>query len=132
MNRAEQKTDICSFEQAHRLVYRNGIVRCFNQLYRHECLKNYTGTRVTLIYDPTRMLEMRAYTCPGDEQPSGFLGYVKMLHLEELGLSEAQLASGQVSLAELKAIVANSRVQSDTIGPRRFKLSTDRSDLIGN
>jgi putative transposase len=100
----EQELDICLMKQEKCKVYKNGTVFFLNQRYRGECLETYKGY-VALLYDCDRILQMRAYTWTGDGKLGHFLGFVQMINTEELGIDEAQLASGDFSLDELKAIL---------------------------
>lgn len=102
----EQKLDICLMKHEHCKVYHGGVVRFLNQRYQGECLKDIKGW-VTLLYDSDRILKLRAYTWTGDGRLGEFLGYVTMMNTEELGLDESVVESGDFSLDELKAILAD-------------------------
>ncbi len=96
-------------ESVHRKVYRHGVVRFSQMSYEGECLKNYEGRDVILLFDPDHILEMRAYESTDNDTLGEFLGHIKMINSEGLGLSKDQLEAGDFSLEELQAILANVR-----------------------
>jgi hypothetical protein len=102
--------------------------------YEGECLKNYEGRDVILLFDPDRILEMRTYAQTDNGTPGEFLGYIKMINFEGLGLSEDQLETGNFSLENLKAILANIRANmkaADEYNRRmKAKAVVFREDLI--
>jgi hypothetical protein len=102
-------------------------------LYTGECLKNYEGRNVILLFDPDRILEMHTYAPTDNGTPGEFLGYIKMINSEELGLSEGQLEAGDFSLEELKAILANARANmkaADESAHRIKELARRRQAVI--
>jgi Mu transposase, C-terminal len=89
-SKPHQNQEIGCIESVHRKVYRHGVVRFSQMSYEGECLKNYEGRDVILLFDPDRILEMRTYAQTDNGTPGEFLGYIKMINFEGLGLSQCQ------------------------------------------
>lgn len=81
-----QNHEMGFMKRAHRKVDRHGVVRFSQMLYTGECLKNYEGRDVTLLIDPDHILEMRAYKSTNNDTLGEFLGHIKMINPEGLGL----------------------------------------------
>jgi putative transposase len=132
-SKPHQNHEVDRMKSVHRKVYRHGVVRFSQMSYRGECLKNYEGRDVILLFDPDRILEMRTYAQTDNGTPGEFLGYIKMINFKGLGLSEDQLETGNFSLKNLKAILANIRANmktADEYNRMKAKAVVFREDLI--
>lgn len=127
-----QNHEIGFTKRVHRKVYRDGVVRFSQMLYTGECLKNYEGRDVTLWIDPDHILEMRTYESTNNDTLGEFLGHIKMINSEGLGLSKDQLEAGDLSLEELKAILANARANMKAAdeSARRLKERVRRMEAV--
>lgn len=75
---------------------------------------------------------MRTYESTNNDTLGEFLGHIKMINSEGLGLSKDQLEAGDLSLEELKAILANARANMKAAdeSARRLKERVRRMEAV--
>lgn len=116
----ERELDICLMKTTPRKVQAYGSVLFESLVYRAEWLQDYEGKQITLRYDPSNIVTLLVYSVEQNEQPSVFLGTIKVRDLGEERLSLKEWRQRKKKIREEGKTIDQSSILSERMDLNQF------------